>query len=511
VTFNGKLFDFQAQAVERMLDRKCLLLAHDLGLGKTISSIAAVESLIDTGKASSVLVVCPASIKWQWKHQIDKFTDGALVTVIEGTKGERRAQYRSVRRGDWEYVIANYEQIVADWDIVHFLPFDVVVCDEVVAIKNPGSKRSRHIKRLEATYRFGLSGQPIENRPEELFSVMEFIDPSVLGRFDIFDRTFIVRNAFGAPKRYRNLHLLRERMSEAMDRRTRHEVRDQMPAVVEKSYLVEFDPASRKLYRTIVRELVATIHASPKINSFNLLNHYAGVDDNRAVGEVMARLMALRMLCDHPALLSYSADQFDDPDTKAGSSYAASLQQSGVLQPLKAGPKLAVAVDLIHEVLDADPANKIVVFSFFKPMLAIMQSTVKSPSAMFTGDQTPKERDVALQHFTNDPFCRVLFSSDAGGIGVDIPVANYLLSYDLPWSAGKFAQRNGRIVRISSKWPEVTLLSLLMRGSIEERMWDMLQAKSAIAAAWLDGRGVDQRGNFELTLGTLETFLQEKL
>ena len=510
MTFKGEPFEFQREAADMMLSRRSLLLAHGLGLGKTITSILACEDLIDAGEAECVLVVTPASVKWQWKRQIDTFTDGALVTVIEGTKGNRRSQYHAVKRGDFEYVIMNYEQVVADWDIVHHLDFDVIVCDEVVAIKNPGAKRSRHIKRLQAPYKWGLSGQPIENRPEELFSIMQWIDPTVLGSASTFDQTFIVRNTWGGVKRYRNLHLLRETMSEAMHRRTRHDVRDQMPATVEQSYLIEFEPATLRLYRKIVVELVGIIRSAGKYGNFSIADHYSGVDDEGPMGEIMPRLMALRMLCNHPELLTYSADAFDDPYTRVGSAYAAKLRKEGALDKLKGSPKLQVTLEVVGDILAADPKNKVVIFSFFKPMLQIIGRSLGVDYALFTGDQTPRERDAAVERFTGEAGCRVLLSSDAGGIGVDLPVANYLISYDLPWSAGKFEQRNGRIVRISSKWPEVTILSMLMRDSIEERMYEMLETKMAVAAAWMDGEGVDEAGSFELNLSTLADFLMER-
>jgi SNF2 family DNA or RNA helicase len=493
-----------------MLTRQSLLLAHGLGLGKTVTSIAACEQLVDMGEAECILVVCPASLKWQWFRQIKAFTDGALVRVVEGTKGDRRAMYRAVKRGDLEYVIMNYEQIVADWDLVRYLTFDVIVCDEIVAIKNPGAKRSRHIKRLTAPYKFGLSGQPIENRPEELFSIMQWIDPTVLGDSKVFDRTFIVRNSWGSVKVYKNLRFLREQMGKAMHRVTRHDVADQMPAVTEKSYIIEMDRTTKRLYRTIVGELLDIIRSVPKMNSFNLANHYAGIDDGGAMGQIMPRLMALRMLCDHPELLTISADNFDDPDTQAGSAYISSLRDSGVLVDLKSAPKLKVTIDLMNEILDADPANKIVLFSFFKPMLRIIGERLGRDHVLFTGDQTLHERDDAVRRFQSDPKCRVFLSSDAGGIGVDIPIANYLISYDLPWSAGKWEQRNGRIIRISSEWPEVTLISMLMQDSIDERMYDMLVEKSATASAWLDNEGLDKAGEFTLTLGTLADFLAER-
>lgn len=472
-------------------------------------SIAAIEELIDTGEVECALIICPASIKWQWKRQIETFSDGALTKVIEGPKGDRLAQYRSVKRGDVEYVIMNYEQIVSDWDYIRHLEFDAIVGDEIVAIKNPGTKRSRHVKRLEAPYKFGLSGQPIENKPEELYSIMKWIDPSVLGEYRIFDRTFIVRQSGqGWVKYYKNLPLLRKTMGDAMFRRTRKDVAEQMPAVIETPYFIEFDSASKKLYRQIVDELLDIIHSIPNFSAFNLMDHYSGVKDSGPMGEIMPRLMALRMLCDHPKLLTYSAQKFDDPSTIAGSQYLSTLRRSGSLENLKAAPKMDVILEVIKDILDADERNKIVLFSFFKPMLALISAKLGVDHEMFTGDFSPRERDASLERFTKSKGCRVMLSSDAGGVGVDMPVANYLISADLPWSAGKFDQRNGRIVRISSKWPEVTLLSMMMEGSIEIRQREMLFSKSAVASAWLDGTGVDSQGTFTLTLGTLVDFLE---
>ena len=338
-----------------MLDRKHVLLAHDMGLGKTVSSIAACEALVDTGEAESILVVAPASVKWQWKHEIDKLTDGALVTVIEGTKPSRLAQYRAVKRGDFEYVIMNYEQVVNDWDTVRLLGFDAVVCDEVAAIKSPGSARSRHIKRLKTPYRFGLSGQPIEDKPEELFSIMEWVDDTVLGRSDVFDKLFFVRNAAGRAKFYKNLPLLRKTMKTAMHRVTRHEVADQMPDVVWKSTLIELDRPAAKAYRIIAKEIIDLIRSAQHFGSFNVFDHYSGVNNSGVQAEIMPRLMALRMLCDHPALIDYSADQFEDPDAQAGSAYIAAMRHVGEFSRIKATPKFDETLFDIQEILDADP------------------------------------------------------------------------------------------------------------------------------------------------------------
>jgi SNF2 family DNA or RNA helicase len=126
---------------------------------------------------------------------------------------------------------------------------------------------------------------------------------------------------------------------------------------------------------------------------------------------------------------------------------------------------------------------------------------------LFTGDQTPRERDNAKQKFALDDHCRLFLSSDAGGVGLDLPEASYLVNYNLPWSAGKFDQRQARIIRLSSEWESVTLVTMVMAGSIEERMYDMLMAKRAIAEAVVDGRGIDAKGRLKLDVATLTDFL----
>jgi SNF2 family DNA or RNA helicase len=132
---------------------------------------------------------------------------------------------------------------------------------------------------------------------------------------------------------------------------------------------------------------------------------------------------------------------------------------------------------------------------------------VKWRPVEFTGELTPRERDKVKQIFATDDSCRLFLSSDAGGMGLDLPEASYLINFNLPWSAGKFDQRQARIIRLSSEWEAVTLNTVMMAGSIEERMHEMLHAKRAIADAIVDGRGIDPRGRLKLNVATLTDFL----
>jgi SNF2 family DNA or RNA helicase len=508
VTFKGKLWEYQEEAAERMTDRGQMLLGMVMGAGKTPTTLGAIERLVDEGEVDRCLVVVPASLKFQWKREIERFTDGR-VTVITGTPSQRTALWRlSVNS---RYVVVNPETLLNDQKLVGKV--EAMVIDEATIIKNRSAKRSKLLKRIGKTipYRFALTGQPIENRPEELFSIMEFVDKDVLGSFETFDRTFIVRDHWGKPLRYRNLDKMNKVMQECMVRKTRDDIKDQLPDIIHQVIPVPFDGKGADLYRTIANDLLTQIGQAIKVGSgsFNLWAHYNDPAGKEAQGQIMARLTALRMLCDNPLLLSLSADNYDDPETKLGSQYASELKQKGLLVARDA-PKLEACLEYIQQVLDEDKGNKVVLFSFFKDNLRLIQKALNGVgSVLFMGGMTDAEKDAAKQRFANDHECRLFLSSDAGGYGVDLPMANYLISYDLPWSSGKLEQREARIIRLSSEFPHVTIATFVMQGSIEERQYEMLQHKRSGNEAFIDGKHLDKDKGMEINLDTLSQFLKE--
>lgn len=520
--FHGELREFQVEAFERMIDEQSLLVAFDMGLGKTVVTIAALEELLEADDVEAGLLIVPASLKYQWAKAVKKFTDDeANVLVIDGTPKKRQEQYELAMH--WaEYIILGYSQVVDDWKYVRNLPRDFVVIDEGTYIKNFRAQRSRKVKRLKAPYRFALTGQPVENRPEEVFSIMEWVDEDVLGRFDLFDRAFIVRNDWGGVKRYRNLTTLNKRLKTAMVRkkRTDPDVRDQLPKVSETTETVQLDPKSKKLYRIIAKDLLAELENVQGGGNWDLAAHYGAGDDDSAQlrkrARIMSRLMCLRMLCDHPMLLDLSARKYEfgqeypNEGMKAGSAYAYELLQRGALEGLpKTSKKLKALQTDIAEILEADPKSKIVVFSYFKPMLTWAKHALQDLNpVLFTGDLSAKAKQKSKDIFEEDPDCKVFLSSDAGGYGVDLPVANYLINLDLPWSAGAIDQRNARIIRLSTEHESVYLRNLLIEGSIEIRQYDMLEEKRAIASAIVDGK-TNAAGTVKLKLTTLKKFLQE--
>lgn len=527
MTFTGTLLPYQPEAVDRMCERGKILVAYDLGLGKTVLTIAAIERLMDERKITEPgIVVCLSSLKYQWADQIRKFTnESSNPLVIDGTPKQRALQYGDAlnwKETGVDYVIINYEQVVNDWDYVQHLPSGFIICDEATAIKSFKSKRSKYVKKLSSPYRFALTGTPVENgKPEELYSIMQFVDSKILGRFDIFDQTFIVRNRFGGVERYRNLPTLNKALSQACVRKRQSDpdVAPYLPETIfAEPILVPFDSAGAKLYKNITRDLLSDLdEALDSFGSgFDIFAHYGQQSDQGGLmdelrGKIMSKLTALRMLCDHPDLVRTSGELYR-PMLGQGSKYAAELLEQELLPESIKSPKISVLKEYVENFLSEYENNKIVIFTSYVKMVDIIRETLSSPnytSQPYTGEMNAKEKEAAKVAFQTDSNCRILVSSDAGGYGVDLPQANLLINYDLPWNAGLAIQRNGRIRRASSEWGHIVIQDILMQGSIEERQHSMLAQKIAVANAVIDGEGINDKGGVTMSVGTLRSFLQE--
>jgi SNF2 family DNA or RNA helicase len=524
VSFTGTLLPYQPEAVDRMCDRQKMLVAYDLGLGKTVLTIAAIERLMDSRRITEPgLVICLSSLKYQWSNQIEKFTNGtSRALVIDGTKAKRTEQYEEAynwKESRIDYIILNYEQVVNDWEFVKKLSRGFVVLDEATAIKSFRSQRSKYVKRLSnAPFKFALTGTPIENgKPEELFSIMQFVDDSVLGRFDIFDSAFIVRNTWGGVQRYRNLPILHERLKEACVRKAQKDpdVAPFLPDAIHKEPIkVVFGRKGAQLYSKIKQDLLYDLDEAQDLfgANFNVFAHYGyenkgGGPQDEWRGKIMSKIGCLKMLCSHPDLIRTSAEKYYQLNGE-GSAYAAELVNDGFLDGINNSPKLEYLVQYVKDFLEQDEANKVVIFASYVDMLGMIAKELGPEQCrLYSGKLDAKEKENNKLDFNNLSSVRVLISSDAGGYGVDLPSGNLLINYDLPWSSGAANQRNGRIVRASSSWRTVVIQDLLMDGSVEVRQFDALQQKSSIADAIVDGEGIDEEGGVPLTVESLRQFL----
>lgn len=526
----NSLYPYQKAAVDLITTKGRALIAYEMGLGKTPITIVAMERLMEDEQIRQpVLVIVLSSLKFQWRSEINKWAPNSNAVVIDGGPQDRDNIYRSLVTYPPDYVITTYDLIVRDykWYAAHL--WGAVVLDEMTAIKSFKAKRTKAVKTLAARtpIRVGLTGTPITNgKADEIFSLMEFVDPKVLGKFWDFDKRYIVRHPNGWITKYRNVEELHSRLRPhiARKRQTDMDVKDFLPEVLDMpARLVTMDRYTKRLYKVISRDLMSFLEEAQELfgDSFtwNMAANYGHGDEKydpvamQVQGNIMQTYQALRMLCDHPDLLMDSALEFAKDEGK-GSGYCYQLKNDktvGLVSGAKS-PKLAELIAYLKDAIEADPDVKVVVFASWTrafPYLMEAMDHAKIAAVQFHGGMTPKAKEATKALFQTDPNVRVFLSSDAGGYGVDLPQASILVNYNLPWSAGAALQRNSRIIRASSGHKQVRIERLLMDDSVEVRQNRVLGHKMSVSQGIIDGVGVDPMGNIENTVGGLRSFLED--
>lgn len=526
-----ELHPYQKEDIQRCIDRGSMLIAYEMGLGKTVMTLAILESLFASGAIKHAVIVVPANLRWQWAKAIGAHTDVGCLSYkgmwvpwqadcsTPGGKGESKAkragQYKMIldakEWGDPRYTILSYQQVVSDWEHVKLLKPDAIVCDEVTYIKHFASARSKAIKKFKATYRFGLSGQPIESRPDELFSIMEWVDPSVLGDFYSFERAYVVRDRFGGVLRYRNLDKLHEVMSGAMIRKTTRDddVSPFLPDVQEEDVLVPLDTAGKKLYKKIAADFLAEMKKPTARKEFNEATHYAGETESAGGSRANSIYAALLSLCGSPDILFHSAMDYADSlefrkdfRREHGRDYAAPLPGSwytynlwcqGLLSDVRKTPKLQATWEELTTILDSHSGNKVILFSQYRHIVEWFRQHCENNgvgtigAVTYHGGMSSLEKAKAQERFKTDPNCRVFISTEAGTYGVDLPEASHLINYDPPPNAGRRGQRNARHVRAGSAHTKVFVINMLIEDSVEVRKLRVTEAREEMASHIMDG------------------------
>ena len=540
----GKLHPYQDPCVDAALARGRYLIAADMGTGKTVMSIAVAEELLGCGDVSRVLIVVPSSLKYQWAQALAKFTDlptkvvkvgkhkitvpaDPRCVVINGrafqknkvqysAADDRKRQYNSVTDAT-EYVILSYESILDDSRQVRKLKPGLVILDECTQIKSFRAQRSKKIKRmLDSEYRLGLTGTPIENgRPEELFSIMQWVDEDVLGRWDFFDQTYIRRDSNGISKGYKNLPVLRERLAPAMSRLSRHDptVRSYMPDVTEDRWSVEITGPIRDAYMSMARDLYAELkNIGFAGRSFSVADYYGGAaDESTKIGKIMAIHTAMEMLLDHPDLVVKSAMEYEATknlpfEKRKGSKYAYQVWQDDLLDDVWDSPKLTELTERLTRALSFDA--KVLVYTKYRSMLPVLSEAIGVPSVLYHGELTSSQKAAAVAKFSAPAGPRVFLSSHAGAYGCDMNMADHLVDYDNAWQAGKADQIDARHVRASSEFKNVYVHKMVCEGTVEERILQMQHHKRRVSGAVMDGKGADKFGRVENDVTGLTAFLE---
>jgi len=489
--FKGKLYPYQQPVVSHFAKRGSLLLAFAPGTGKTPTALACAEYLFDEGYAYLCLIICPSALKYQWEERIKQFTDSNVI-VVDGTKDQRDGCYlvSYSRELNFKYIVISYDYVLLDEQIARLNP-DVVILDEASAIKSFKTQRSKKIKKLfkDVPYRLALTATPIENRPEELYSIMQWVDSSVLGRYDLFEKAYVIRHSKGWVRAYKNLDVLHDRMGDAMIRKSRTDpdVAPYLPEVDDDCWSVPMSLEVARVYCIIANDMLEELAKIPKHKvdlRFGAMQ--ALLDEDGPNGRLMAMHMCLEMLLCHPSLIYDSAAKYIQ-DSPEGSEYAWLLATSDTLGEIPlSSAKLDMLKAELEPVLD-NPDSKVLIYSKYKFMLEILKRELPYKSVTFTGDLNAKEKDKVRKQFADDPSIRIFLSSYAGGYGLDMNMADYLVNYDLPWSFGTQDQINSRHIRASSSFNQVFIRNLITHDSIEERKMRVLERKRKMSDIAIDG------------------------
>ena len=460
------LLPYQVDGALHLAFGERALLADDMGLGKTVQAIAACALLRQMRGVSRVLVVSPASLKAEWEEQIAKFSDLSS-KIVYGNRLARRRIYADPAF----FTLSNYEQIVVDGgDLLDALQPDVVILDEAQRIKNWQTKTANAVKRLRSRYAFVLTGTPLENRIDEVYSIVQFLDPELLGPLFRFNREFYSLDEKGRPEGFQNLEKLANRLSSVMLRRRKEDVEGQLPGRATKTFFVHMTKAQTDLYADYeyrVRKLAAQARKRPLAKEeFERLQRY---------------LACMRMICDTTYILGD-----DNGDC----------------------PKLEEIERLFPDLLE-DPQRKIIVFSEWVRMLELVRSYAAENGVDFawhTGTVPQQRRRAEIHRFREDPDCRLFLSSESGGVGLNLQVADTVVNMDQPWNPARLEQRVARAWR-KHQTRAVNVINLVTENSIESRMLALLDAKRTLAEGVLD-----RRGNLsEIRLPSSRTAFMERL
>ena len=437
INLKTTLYPYQEAGVSFGLYREAVLIGDEMGLGKTLQAIALAILKKEIFGFEKVLVITLASLKEQWKREIERFTDEKAV-VVAGLAVKRQAIYAE---DPTFFKITNYEAVLRDViSITRFRP-DLVILDEAQRIKNFSTKTADAVKRLPKKQSMVLTGTPLENKLEDVYSIIQFLDPHLLTPLWQFaaDHFMLSRKKKGKILGYRNLDLLREKLKPIVIRRKKEEVLPDLPKEVVNNYYIDLHEKQRKIHSGYLQALL------PLINK-----KFLTPMDLRRIQEILLRM---RMVCNSTYLI----------DRKTHIS-----------------PKLMELEGIIDELV-VQSGHKMVIFSEWTTMTFLIARYLSEAGLAFvelSGKIPVKKRQALIDEFTHNEECRVFLSTDAGGTGLNLQAADCVVNFELPWNPARLNQRIGRVSRIGQKSSCVNVVNLISKDSIEEKILTGIQLKT---------------------------------
>ena len=472
-----KPYPFQAIGISFLHDKMRALVCDEMGLGKTATCLGAFHRLYKEGLARKMLVVCPASLKFQWANEVRAFTSFTPI-VVNGTPKKRKMQLSEFANSDnYEIAIINYELVRNDLELIKSIPVDVIGFDEFHKCKNKDSQTTKAVKQLKSTYAFGLTGTPMQNKPDELYSLFDIIKPGYFGNYWSFrSRYMVMGEKFG--KRnvligYRNLGDLRQKTAPYMIRRMKVDVAPDLPELIYTTVPVEMSKDQEILSDSIKEDFSALLQEIQDSSS-NLgseINEFGEEvqKEHPKQGQVLGYLNMLIGASDSPELFKMS-------ESKMVRNYIPLLKDK------VKSPKIDELERICEEQIE-NGNTKIVVFTqFVRMQQLIVKRLEKNFSVLYANGATPtEERQRLIDKFREDENVEVFVVTDALNYGVNLQFSNVLVNVDLPWNPSIVDQRNGRVHRIGSKHNKVTIIDLVTVGSIDEKIKETILEKKNLS------------------------------
>lgn len=466
----SELLPYQMDGIAFAAGAGRAILADDMGLGKTIQGIGVAELLAQQADISRVLVICPTTLKSQWRSEIHRFSDRDCRLIL-GSAADRARQYDN----KCFFTICNYEQVLRDILAIERVSWDLIILDEGQRIKNWEAKTTKVVKALRSPFALVLSGTPLENRLDDLYSVAQFVDDRRLGpAFRFFNRHRIVDES-GKVLGYKNLDQLRAQLKPILLRRTRESVMKELPPRTTDIVRIEPTEEQLDLHGTHMR-VVSSIVRKSYISEMDML-----------------RLKKALLMCRMAADSTFLVDKY-------APGYSSKLDRLD---------------ELISE-LFTEENRKVVLFSEWTTMLNLIQPFLEKRNIEYVrldGSIPQKKRQQLVNRFQQDESCRLFVTTNAGSTGLNLQAADTVINVDLPWNPAVLEQRIARAHRMGQTRP-VQVYVLVTEGTIEENLLATLSAKQELALAALDAESdvqqVDMVSGMEELKRRLEILLGAK-
>jgi SNF2 family DNA or RNA helicase len=442
---NVKLFPYQQEGVRFAFEAGRSLNADEMGLGKTIQAIAACRMFRKERGIEKVLIICPTSLKYQWQSEIKRFTDENAF-VVEGAPHIRKKQYE---RNDF-FKIISYHTVSHDIDAIVRQDFDMIILDEAQRIKNWKTKIAQSVKKIQTPYCLVLTGTPLENKIEELYSIVQFVDPYKLGPYYRFLDYYQVKNDTGKIVGYQHLDEIGDLLANTLKRRRKSDVLLQLPSRMDKVLFVPMTGQQMDLHTEFSEEVGRLVYKWRRL----------GFLTEKDRQKLLICLNQMRMSCDS----TYLFDQTTRHDTK-----------------------IDELMNILKEYFDGNQ-EKAVIFSQWERMTRIIAQELDAAGIEYQylhGGIPSKDRKALFETFNQSAACRVFLSTDAGSTGLNLQAASLIINMDIPWNPAVLEQRIARIHRMGQK-NSVSVINFVSRDTIENRMLRVLKFKTSLAQGILD-------------------------